>query len=82
MQVNGHTNYSLTFRQVLEQVNRLRASLWQLGIRKGDVILVIARNALETPVLTYAAWSLGVVLATCNPLYKKGQKNLMLYTID
>ena len=66
------TGKSLTFRQLLEDINTVADALWNLGVRKGDVVLIFSTNAIETPVITYALLKIGAVMTACNPLYRAG----------
>ena len=71
-QLDAHTGESLTFQEFLEHVKQVRRGLWQLGVRKGDVVFVLAPNNILTPVITFAAVSLGATFTACNHLYSKG----------
>ena len=44
----------VTFKEVGERINNLRAGLAQLGIDNGDVVGIIANNRVEWPVAAFA----------------------------
>ena len=52
----------LTYEELRDRVGRLAAQLEQeLGIRRGDRLVLLTPNRLEVPVLLLALWSLGAV---------------------
>jgi long-chain acyl-CoA synthetase len=61
----------LTYRQLLEEVERCSAMLAGMGIRKGDRVAVITPNAPHYTIAYYATTRLGAVITGCNPLYTK-----------
>lgn len=60
---------SLTFRQLQIQVSKLAHAFLQLGIRKGDVVLIFAPNSIHFPVCFFAIVAIGAIATTCNPAY-------------
>jgi long-chain acyl-CoA synthetase len=46
----------VTFKEVGERINNLRARLAQLGIGKGDAVGIIANNRVEWAVAGFATW--------------------------
>ena len=72
-QIDGDTEETLSYRQFLEHMQRARTGLWQLGVRKGDVILVLSPNCMQTPIIMFAAFSLGAIYTSCNFLCSKGR---------
>jgi long-chain acyl-CoA synthetase len=59
----------LTYHQLKEQVDRLAAALYRLGVRKGDRVAIMLPNCPQTIIAYYATLSLGAVTVMTNPLY-------------
>eukprot|EP01018_Ginkgo_biloba_P033589 Gb_14620 [translate_table: standard] len=59
----------LNFREFKEKVNQVGSGLNQVGINKGDVVLVYAPNSIYFIICFYGIVSLGAVATTVNPLY-------------
>jgi long-chain acyl-CoA synthetase len=59
----------LTFRQLLEQVERFSAVLVSLGVRKGDRVGLLLPNCPQYVIAWYACQRIGAVAVGCNPLY-------------
>ncbi len=57
---------TLTFEELLQQVNALAKGLLNQGIRKGDRIAILAMNHLEYLVLNGAAAAMGAILVPIN----------------
>jgi len=58
-------NYS----QLKQEVDRLAAALYELGVRKGDRVAIMMPNCPQTIIAYYATLSLGAVTVMTNPLY-------------
>ncbi|XP_060074047.1 uncharacterized protein LOC132553785 [Ylistrum balloti] len=48
---------------------RVASGLTRLGYKKGDKILIFARNCMEYPVMFLACGATGIILSTANPIY-------------
>ena len=59
-------NRSLTFQDLLKQVQALERGLLNQGIRKGDRIAILSMNHLEYLVLNGAAAAMGAILVPLN----------------
>lgn len=59
----------LTYRQLKDEVDRLAAALYGLGVRKGDRVAVMLPNLPQYAVAFYAALKLGAIIVNTNPLY-------------
>lgn len=59
-------NQSRTYKELFERVNALANSLIQLGVRKGDHIVVYMRNRLEMVEIYYAVSAAGAVAVPIN----------------
>lgn len=57
---------TLTFAELHEQVERLAAGLYALGVRKGDRIAVLSHNAPEMVLVAYALMKLGAWFVPIN----------------
>ncbi|XP_020216995.1 4-coumarate--CoA ligase-like 5 [Cajanus cajan] len=66
--IDAATGQTLTYAQLWRAVEGLATSLSSMGIRKGDVVLILSPNSIHFPVVCLAAMSLGAVITTTNPL--------------
>ncbi|MCO1659430.1 acetoacetate--CoA ligase [Pseudonocardia humida] len=57
----------VTHAELREQVGRARAGLVGLGVGRGDRVVALAPNCVETLVLFLAAASLGAIWSSCSP---------------
>jgi 4-coumarate--CoA ligase len=66
--VDAATGISVSFPSFLAAVRSLAGGLWStLGLRPGDVALVVAPSRIEVPVLDFALMSIGAVISPANP---------------
>eukprot|EP00253_Pinus_taeda_P032762 PITA_32762 len=59
----------LSFREFKDKVRAVGSGLSQLGIRKGDVVLLFSPNSIYFPLCFFGIVSIGAVATTANPLY-------------
>jgi long-chain acyl-CoA synthetase len=59
----------LTYRQLVEQVNRFASSLSAMGVEPGDRIAIMLPNCPQIIIAYYAALSIGAVVVMTNPMY-------------
>lgn len=59
----------LNYRQFKEQVDRLAAGLYGLGVRQGDRVAIMLPNCPQAMIAYYATLTLGAVTVMTNPLY-------------
>jgi long-chain acyl-CoA synthetase len=59
----------LTYRQLLDQVDRFASALRGLGVGRGDRVGIILPNCPQHVVAIFAALRIGAVVAENNPLY-------------
>lgn len=59
----------LTYRQLLEQVNKFACGLSSLGIKKGDRVALFFPNCPESIIAFFATLKIGAVVVQNNPLY-------------
>lgn len=73
------TDYNwVTYSQVAERVDNLRAGLASVGIKKGDSIGIIANNRVEWAVAAYATYGLS---AKFIPMYESELDRILKYII-
>ncbi|XP_014504631.1 4-coumarate--CoA ligase-like 5 [Vigna radiata var. radiata] len=66
--IDAATGHHLSYTQLWRSVEGVAASLWDMGIRKGNVVLLLSPNSIDFPVVCLAVMSLGAVITTTNPL--------------
>ncbi|KAK4795974.1 hypothetical protein SAY86_028300 [Trapa natans] len=66
--IDAATGRYLTFPDVFRSVDSLSAALSSMGIRKGDVILLLSPNSIFFPIVCLSVMSLGAIITTTNPL--------------
>ncbi len=59
----------LTYRELLDEVDRFSRVLAAFGVRKGDRVGFILPNSPQYVIAFYACQRLGAVVVGCNPLY-------------
>lgn len=60
---------SLTYRQLLDEVNRFAAGLHQLGVKKGDRVAVMLPNTPQYVIAFFGALKAGAIVVNTNPTY-------------
>ncbi len=63
-----------SYRELLDQVNRAAAGLAELGVRRGDRVLIALPNCPESVICFFAVQKLGAVVVNAGPLM--GQDDL------
>jgi acyl-CoA synthetase (AMP-forming)/AMP-acid ligase II len=66
--VDAATGESLKYREVIKQVRSVAAGLVEIGVKQGDVMMILSPNTIQYPVLMLAVASLGAVVTAVNPL--------------
>lgn len=59
----------LTYRQLMDQVNRFAAALAALGVRKGDRVALMLPNLPQFVIGFYGALKAGAIVVNTNPTY-------------
>ncbi len=59
----------LTYRETLDSIRRLAVKLKELGIKKGDRVLILFPNTPHYVISHYAVLSIGAIIVQGNPLY-------------
>jgi OPC-8:0 CoA ligase-1 len=66
--VDASTGSKLTFAELWRAVDSVATCLSNMGVRKGQVILLLSPNSIFFPVVCLAVMSLGAIITTTNPL--------------
>jgi feruloyl-CoA synthase len=66
--VNGEWD-EITYREAWSQVQAVGQSLVDMGAKPADKLAVLSGNSIENAVISFAAMSMGVVLAPISPNY-------------
>lgn len=66
--IDASTGHQFTYQQLWRAVDSVTSSLSNMGIRKGDVILLLSPNSIYFPVVCLSVMSLGAIITTTNPL--------------
>ncbi|MFN2304053.1 MAG: AMP-binding protein, partial [Anaerolineales bacterium] len=62
---------TITFTELVKQVDGLAQGLHNLGVKAGDKVVTILPNSLETVYSFFAPSALGAVIVPLNPLYRQ-----------
>jgi len=60
---------TVTYAEALQRVQALAGGLAGMGLHRGDVLLILARNRIDHALIAYAAMSLGMPIAPVSPQY-------------
>ncbi|MFZ4606957.1 MAG: AMP-binding protein [Caulobacter sp.] len=60
---------TVDYATALKQVSALAGGLKELGLKRGDCLLILARNTVDHALICYAAMALGVAVAPVSPQY-------------
>jgi long-chain acyl-CoA synthetase len=64
---------AIAFRDAAERAWALAAALRELGLRPGDRLALMLQNGPATVVAIHAAWHIGAVATSINPMSKPGE---------
>ncbi|KAK7312595.1 hypothetical protein VNO77_36565 [Canavalia gladiata] len=67
--IDADSSLTLSFSQLKSQVARLARGFLRLGIKKNDVVLMLAHNTIHYPICFLGVTAIGAVISTANPLY-------------
>ncbi len=59
----------LNYRQLNDAVNRFAGGLQQMGVSKGDRVVIMLPNCPQFIIAAYGTWRIGGIVVCCNPLY-------------
>jgi len=60
---------TLTYRQLMDRVNRFASALAALGVKKGDRVALMLPNLPQFVISFYGALKLGAIIVNTNPTY-------------
>jgi len=63
----------ISYGEIDRQSNALAAAFQDLGLKKGDRIVVDLQNVPQFLIATYATWKLGAIAVPVNPMYKENE---------
>ncbi|KAI5669065.1 hypothetical protein M9H77_18918 [Catharanthus roseus] len=66
--IDAATGRQLTFCDLCKAIHSVSSSLYEMGIRKGHVVLILSPNSIFFPVVCLAVMYLGAIVTTANPL--------------
>ncbi|MER8001020.1 class I adenylate-forming enzyme family protein [Streptomyces sp. NPDC095613] len=72
----------LTYRELIEEIDRRADRLTQAGLQPGDRVALVAENSPEFLVSAHAVWSAGGVLATIYPSTGREDLSYTLHNAD
>uniref|UniRef100_A0A7N0URK9 4-coumarate--CoA ligase n=1 Tax=Kalanchoe fedtschenkoi TaxID=63787 RepID=A0A7N0URK9_KALFE len=67
--IDADSGESLTFSALRSTLVKVAHGLRNLGIGKGDVVLIFAPNSIQFPLCFLGAAAIGAIATTANPLY-------------
>ncbi|MFP3912636.1 MAG: AMP-binding protein [Desulfobacteraceae bacterium] len=73
-------DHMLSYEKIDDLSNQLAAALSDLGLQKGDRIILDLQNVPQFPIAAYAAWKVGAIVVPVNPMYK--EKELAYFCRD
>lgn len=71
--VDAVTGRRLGFSELWLGVERVVSCLYALGVRKGNVVIIISPNSILFPIVSLSVMSLGAVITTANPINTPGE---------
>ncbi|XP_031490925.1 probable CoA ligase CCL5 [Nymphaea colorata] len=66
--IDAETGEKITYPQLWSMVHSLADGLSSVGVRQGDVVLILSPNSIHFPIVFLAVMSLGAILTTTNPI--------------
>jgi long-chain acyl-CoA synthetase len=69
---------AITYAQLMERVARVAAGLQELGVRRGERVLIFSENCPEFLVAHLAVARLGAITATANPSFRRRELSYIL----
>ncbi len=73
-------DHPLSYGELDRYSNSLSAAFKDLGLEKGDRIILVLQNVPQFLIAVYAAWKLGCIVVPLNPMYK--EKELTYFCRD
>lgn len=72
--VEAGSGKKLTYLELLMQVDRAADMFWEHGIRKGDRVAIVHRNAIDVVVASYGLYKIGAVCIPMNFMVTKQEE--------
>lgn len=66
--IDASTEKSLTYGDLIQQVKAVASGLAEIGVKQGDVVMIVLPSLIQYPVLLLAVGSIGAVVTAVNPL--------------
>ena len=76
----SYFDHAISYREINRLSDNLASAFENLGLGKGDRIIVDLQNVPQFPIATYAAWKVGAIVVPLNPMYK--EKELAYFCRD
>jgi long-chain acyl-CoA synthetase len=73
-------DHVLSYGEIDRYSNSLSAAFRDLGVTRGDRIILVLQNVPQFLIAIYAAWKLGAIVVPLNPMYK--EKELTYFCRD
>ncbi len=78
----GRTETRLTYAQLQEDVNRLANTLTDMGVKKGDRVVLFISKSMIGVVSHFAILAIGAMAVPLNPGFKKNEMDYLLRDAD
>ncbi|KAK2150162.1 hypothetical protein LSH36_420g02030 [Paralvinella palmiformis] len=76
--IDAQTDVTMTYAELRDNILRAASSLYERGLRKAEVTLIISNNHVLFPVACYAVTYLGGIASTVNPHYTTEELRYMV----
>ena len=70
---NGRLETQLTFSQLLSDIDRFAATLFDMGVQKGDRVILFIPKSIISIVAHFAIQKIGAMAVPLNPGFKKNE---------
>jgi long-chain acyl-CoA synthetase len=64
-------DHTFSYRDIDRLSNSFAVALEDLGVVKGDRVILVLQNIPQFLISTYAAWKIGAIVVPLNPMYKE-----------
>jgi long-chain acyl-CoA synthetase len=66
-------DHTISYGEIDRLSNSFAAALENLGVVKGDRVILVLQNVPQFLISTYAAWKIGAIVVPLNPMYKENE---------
>jgi long-chain acyl-CoA synthetase len=66
-------DHTISYGDIDRLSNSFAAALENLGVVKGDRVILVLQNVPQFLISTYAAWKIGAIVVPLNPMYKENE---------